>query len=111
MSVTITRDQAVELGEEAVAHACDQYLNIQDENPEVIAFRQVLANAPAVARGTSVPVGRDGVCCPMKQTIFSFEDSLMARYLASAWDFVTRAHDLDVSDDNSFSNKLILITE
>lgn len=95
MSVTITRRQAVKLGEQTIERAKAHYAarrygggprDISDA-PEVEAFRQVIALAPAVARGINE---HEGVCCPMLQTVFSIDESDVACWLAICWDDATR---------------------
>lgn len=85
MSVTITRQRAIELGELAVEFGdCDP--SVSDSAPEFAAFRQVLKLANAVARGCMVD---NGVKCPMGQTVFDMRENDTAYSLALAWDTVT----------------------
>lgn len=89
MSVTLTRRQVIELGEKAVTVAREWYPKLfEDESPEVIAFRQVIAQAPAFARSNC---HYDGVDCPMYQTVFNDLENHRSCALAVAWDNVTRS--------------------
>ena len=94
MSVTITRRNAIALGEEAVAKVKARRRFITDETPQIIAFRQVLQLGTSFLAGT-YRLGE--YKCPMAQTVFvdgsGYSDSI-TRSLAYAWDDVIFAEGL-----------------